>query len=57
MSEINMNEEVVMVVEDATVITTPIDDTLTISGDYEFIGLRSKTGALYIESIVIEWAE
>lgn len=33
MSEINMNEEVVMVVEDATVITTPIDDTLTISGD------------------------
>ena len=33
MSEINMNEEVVMVVEDASVITTPIDDTLTISGD------------------------
>lgn len=33
MSENNMNEEVVMVVEDATVITTPIDDTLTISGD------------------------
>lgn len=33
MSEINMNEEVVMVVEDATVITTPIDDTLTVSGD------------------------
>ena len=33
MSEINMNEEVTMVVEDATVITTPIDDTLTVSGD------------------------
>ena len=33
MSEVNMNEEVVMVVEDATVITTPIDDTLSISGD------------------------
>ena len=33
MSEINMNEEVTMVVEDASVITTPIDDTLTISGD------------------------
>lgn len=33
MSEINMNEEVEMVIEDATVITTPIDDTLTISGD------------------------
>lgn len=33
MSEINLNEEVNMVVEDATVITTPIDATLTISGD------------------------
>ena len=33
MSEINMNEEVTMVVEDASVITTPIDDTLTVSGD------------------------
>lgn len=33
MSEINMNEEVTMVVEDASVITTPIDDTLSISGD------------------------
>ena len=33
MSEINLNEEVEMVVEDATVITTPIDETLTISGD------------------------
>ena len=33
MSEINLNEEVEMVVEDASVITTPIDDTLTISGD------------------------
>ena len=33
MSEINLNEEVTVVVEDAQVITTPIDDTLTISGD------------------------
>lgn len=34
MSEsVNMNEEVTMVIEDATVITTPIDDTLTVSGD------------------------
>ena len=33
MSEINLNEEVEMVVEDATVITTPIDDTLTQSGE------------------------
>lgn len=29
----NLNEEVRVVVEDAAVITTPIDDTLTISGD------------------------
>ena len=29
----NLNEEVTMVVEDANVITTPIDDTLTVSGD------------------------
>jgi hypothetical protein len=33
MSEINPNEEVTVVVEDAEVITTPIDATLTISGD------------------------
>ena len=33
MSEVNLNEGVSVVVEDATVITTPIDDTLTISGD------------------------
>lgn len=33
MSEINLNEEVEMVVEDASVITTPIDDTLTQSGE------------------------
>lgn len=33
MSEVNMNEEVSVIVEDATVITIPIDDTLTISGD------------------------
>ena len=32
-NENNLNEEVTMVVEDATVITTPIDDTLTVSGD------------------------
>ena len=31
--EINLNEEVVVIVEDASVITTPIDDTLSISGD------------------------
>lgn len=32
-SEINLNEEVEMVVEDASVITTPIDPTLSVSGD------------------------
>ena len=33
MSEINLNEEIEMLVEDAGVITTPIDDTLTQSGE------------------------
>lgn len=31
--EINLNEEVVVIVEDAEVITTPIDDTLSVSGE------------------------
>lgn len=30
---VDLNEDVTVVVEDATVITTPIDDTLSISGD------------------------
>lgn len=29
---------------------------LEISGDYEYIGLRSNSGAMYITSISIEWA-
>ncbi len=29
--------------------------TLTIKGDYAFIGLRSKSGALYLDSISIKW--
>ena len=33
MSEINLNEEVEEVVDDATVMTAPIDDTLSISGE------------------------
>ncbi len=28
---------------------------LTISGDYEYIGLRSNSGAMYLTKIVIEW--
>lgn len=28
---------------------------LTISGDYEYIGLRSNSGAMYLTSISIEW--
>lgn len=28
---------------------------LVITGDYEYIGLRSNSGAMYIESIEIEW--
>ena len=31
------------------------DGTLTITGDYEYIGLRSNNGALYLTSITIEW--
>lgn len=29
--------------------------SLTISGDYEYIGLRSNNGAMYLTSITIEW--
>ena len=29
--------------------------TLTVTGDYEYIGLRSRSGAQYIVSISIEW--
>lgn len=32
------------------------DTELTISGDYEYIGIRSKSGALYLNSITITWA-
>ena len=28
---------------------------LTISGDYEYIGLRSNSGAMYLENISIDW--
>ena len=31
------------------------DTSLTISGDYEYIGLRSQNGAMYITSITIVW--
>lgn len=31
--------------------------TLTINGNYEYIGLRSNTGAMYINSISIQWGE
>ena len=31
--------------------------TLTINGNYEYIGLRSSTGAMYINSIAIQWGE
>ena len=30
---------------------------LTVTGDYEYIGLRSNSGAMYIDQIEIEWAE
>ena len=31
------------------------DKTLTINGDYTFIGLRSNDGAIYVEKITIVW--
>lgn len=31
------------------------DKTLTIEGDYEYIGLRSNNGALYMENISVVW--
>ena len=31
------------------------DTELTISGDYEFIGMRSNNGAMYLNSIQITW--
>lgn len=30
--------------------------TVTIDGDYAYVGLRSKSGALYLNSVEIEWA-
>lgn len=30
---------------------------ITIGGDYEYIGIRSNSGALYLDSIVIQWGE
>ncbi|MBQ9356603.1 MAG: chitobiase/beta-hexosaminidase C-terminal domain-containing protein [Prevotella sp.] len=29
--------------------------TLTVEGDYTYVGLRSKSGAIYIDKITIEW--
>ena len=29
--------------------------TFTVEGDYYYVGLRSKSGAMYIDSITIEW--
>ena len=31
------------------------ETTLEVSGDYEYIGIRSKSGALYVKSIKITW--
>ena len=30
---------------------------VTITGDYEYIGIKSKSGALFLDSIVIQWGE
>ncbi len=29
--------------------------TVTVTGDYEYIGIRSKSGAIYLASVSIEW--
>ena len=39
----------------ASFAKTDGDQTITIDGDYEFIGMRSKSGALYINKITIVW--
>ena len=31
------------------------DGTITVDGDYQFVGIRSKNGAVYISSIEITW--
>ena len=36
-------------------ITCGTSTELTISGDYEYIGLRSNSGAMYLTSISIDW--
>ena len=41
-----------------TLLGTIVKDTstsFTITGDYEYIGLRSNSGAMYLEEIDIEW--
>lgn len=29
--------------------------TITVEGDYQYVGIRSKSGALYLDSITIKW--
>ncbi len=36
-------------------IVNGISTKLTITGDYTYIGLRSKSGAMYLNSITIDW--
>lgn len=38
-------------------ITYQQSTTLSISGDYQYIGLRSKTSTLYLDEITITWGE
>lgn len=33
------------------------DGTVTFTGDYQYVGIRSKSGAVYVESIKIVWGE
>ena len=36
-------------------ITCDTDTEFTITGDYEFVGVRSRSGALYMDSITFTW--
>lgn len=38
-------------------ITCGTSTTFSITGDYEYIGLRSNNGAMYLSSVTIQWGE
>lgn len=36
--------------------TTSDNKTITVSGDYKYVGIRSQSGALYLDKVIIEWS-